>query len=237
MKGAYSGPDSLLYRYLRTSLFTDTAYGKDSGGDPEHIPQLSYAEFKRSTGVVSSSNAYIFIYGDIPTDEHLKFLDRRLSAFPRRSVRTEIARQPRWTQPRSRTEQYPIGKDEAFEGTQLCDAALDCGGGERSGRGARLYSAGPHSPGQRSGAPEEGDHRLQTRRRSDALGYSPGTLETTYHVGIKGSEGERAAAFEQLVQQTLKRIADGGITGRWWMPLSSRWRTAIARSSRCIRSG
>jgi Zn-dependent M16 (insulinase) family peptidase len=38
MKGAYSSPDSLLYRYSQQALFPDTTYGVSSGGDPRHIP-------------------------------------------------------------------------------------------------------------------------------------------------------------------------------------------------------
>ena len=46
MKGAYSSPDSLLYRYSQQVLFPDTPYGADSGGDPNHIPDLTYEQFK-----------------------------------------------------------------------------------------------------------------------------------------------------------------------------------------------
>ena len=34
MKGAYSSPDSLLYEHSQQSLFPETTYGLDSGGDP-----------------------------------------------------------------------------------------------------------------------------------------------------------------------------------------------------------
>ncbi|HEJ83020.1 MAG TPA: peptidase M16, partial [Desulfobacteraceae bacterium] len=46
MKGAYSSPDSLLSEYSLQSLFPDTAYGLDSGGDPKQIPNLTYEQFR-----------------------------------------------------------------------------------------------------------------------------------------------------------------------------------------------
>ena len=45
MKGAYSSPDSLLDRLGLQSLFPDTSYGLDSGGDPVKIPTLSFEQF------------------------------------------------------------------------------------------------------------------------------------------------------------------------------------------------
>src|SRR6266849_6668262 len=45
MKGAYSAPDNALHRHARQTLFPDTLYRFDSGGDPSHIPDLSYEQF------------------------------------------------------------------------------------------------------------------------------------------------------------------------------------------------
>ena len=46
MKGAYSSPDTLLAEYTQQSLFPDTTYGLDSGGNPKVIPRLTYEQFK-----------------------------------------------------------------------------------------------------------------------------------------------------------------------------------------------
>lgn len=45
MKGAYSSPDDVLSRVCMNSLFPDTAYSTESGGDPENIPDLTYEQF------------------------------------------------------------------------------------------------------------------------------------------------------------------------------------------------
>ena len=45
MKGVYSSPDSILMEASQQSLFPDTTYGLDSGGNPEKIPELSYGNF------------------------------------------------------------------------------------------------------------------------------------------------------------------------------------------------
>lgn len=48
MKGVYSSPDSVNMRAVQQSLFPDNTYGKDSGGDPRVIPDLTFEEFQVS---------------------------------------------------------------------------------------------------------------------------------------------------------------------------------------------
>jgi len=85
MKGAFSSPDEVLFSELQQSLFPDTAYGVESGGDPDHIPELTYEQFlefhKRYYHPV---NSYIYLYGDMDVAERLSWMDREyLSRFER----------------------------------------------------------------------------------------------------------------------------------------------------------
>src|SRR5690606_24892622 len=76
MKGAYSSPDNVLYRTSLQSLFPDTPYGLDSGGDPEEIPQLTYEQFTRfHRTYYHPSNALFYFYGDDDPTERLRLLD------------------------------------------------------------------------------------------------------------------------------------------------------------------
>ena len=45
MKGAFSSPEGVLDRVILNSLFPDTSYANESGGDPEVIPELTYEQF------------------------------------------------------------------------------------------------------------------------------------------------------------------------------------------------
>ena len=88
MKGAYSSPDELLSRYTFQSLFPDTTYSRESGGDPEKIPELTreeYLEYHRK--FYHPANSYIYLYGNIDMEERLEYLDKEyLSAFDRNDV-------------------------------------------------------------------------------------------------------------------------------------------------------
>ena len=95
MKGAFSSPDDVLERQIMNSLFPDTTYGVESGGDPECIPQLGYEEFLDfHRKYYNPSNAYLYLYGKMDFEERLDYLDEAyLSAFDRHRTweRTALA--------------------------------------------------------------------------------------------------------------------------------------------------
>ena len=85
MKGALSDPSSVLEDAVDAALFPDTAYACESGGDPKHIPELTYAHFlDNHARHYNLANSYITLYGDLDVDRALAFLDDRyLSDAPR----------------------------------------------------------------------------------------------------------------------------------------------------------
>ncbi|MBR4461112.1 MAG: insulinase family protein [Erysipelotrichaceae bacterium] len=76
MKGAFSSPDSLRMRYMMHALFPDNCYGNESGGDPDHITDLSYEDFCAAHAkYYAPDNAYIFLDGDMEIDKILSIID------------------------------------------------------------------------------------------------------------------------------------------------------------------
>ncbi len=113
MKGAYSSPDSLMFKDIQQNLYPDTVYALDSGGDPDVIPMLTYEQFRGfHRKYYSPTNARFFFYGDIPTAEHLEFLAEMLAGFDRVEVDSSIMSQPFFPGPRRITGTYPIDSDE-----------------------------------------------------------------------------------------------------------------------------
>ena len=114
MKGVYSSPDAALARYARRSLFTDNTYAHDSGGDPRHILDLTYAQFKQFYDTFyHPSNARLWFYGDDPPAERLRRADEYLHSRARLHVDSRIAIQPRRTQPERQSLSYAAGPDGA----------------------------------------------------------------------------------------------------------------------------
>lgn len=114
MKGAFSDPEQILFRTLMHSLYPDTAYGYESGGDPKFIPDLSYEEFKDfHNKFYHPSNSYIYIYGDCDMNERLEWLDNEyLSKFEAIDFDTTVKYQNAFDHPVYVTEEYPISKEE-----------------------------------------------------------------------------------------------------------------------------
>lgn len=83
MKGALSDPESRLAGVIARSMFGNTTYGMESGGDPDAIPDLTYEaflDFHRK--YYHPSNAYLYLYGDMDIMPCLEHIDKAyLSAF------------------------------------------------------------------------------------------------------------------------------------------------------------
>ena len=111
MKGAYSSPDDVLARYSQRSLFPDTPYGVDSGGDPRVIPDLTYEQFKAfHQTTYHPSNARIVFYGDDDPQERLRLVATYLDDFEPLTVESSIPLQPGFAEPKQITYPYDAGE-------------------------------------------------------------------------------------------------------------------------------
>ncbi|MBP5152361.1 MAG: insulinase family protein, partial [Lachnospiraceae bacterium] len=122
MKGVYSSPDSALSSYVLFSLFPDTQYGVESGGDPEVIPDLTYerfVDFHRT--LYHPSNSRIYLYGDMDFEERLEFIDREyLSRFEAKDVDPKISFQKPFDKALRIEKSYPVEEtSEEENGTYL----------------------------------------------------------------------------------------------------------------------
>ncbi|HNZ10923.1 MAG TPA: insulinase family protein [Smithellaceae bacterium] len=115
MKGVYSSPDSLMYKDIQENLYPDTIYALDSGGNPDVIPELTYEQFRNfHRKYYSPTNARFFLYGDIPTSDHLQFLEEMLDGFDRMEVDSSIKSQPFFPAPRHVSGTYPVDQGESI---------------------------------------------------------------------------------------------------------------------------
>ena len=114
MKGAFSSPEGSLMRKIQESLFPDTSYGVESGGDPEFIPDLTHKEFLEfHKKYYHPSNSYIFLYGDGNIDKELQFInDKYLKDFDRIVVDSAIKLQKPFGSMSELRVDYPISADD-----------------------------------------------------------------------------------------------------------------------------
>ncbi|MBN2283366.1 MAG: insulinase family protein [Deltaproteobacteria bacterium] len=113
MKGAYSSPERLLGEYSQQSLFPDTPYGLDSGGDPSRIPELTFDAFQDfHRRFYHPSNALIFFHGDDDPEERLRLVNKYLKDFEKSETDSSIAVQRDFGAPRKMERSYASGPDE-----------------------------------------------------------------------------------------------------------------------------
>lgn len=115
MKGVYSSPEQQLYRIIEKSLLPHTAYGFESGGDPEAIPNLTQEDFiafhKR---YYHPSNSYIYLYGDMDAAEELTFIDEEyLQNFDYAEIDSALTDEPAFEKPVEVREYYSIAENES----------------------------------------------------------------------------------------------------------------------------
>ena len=212
MKGAYSSPDSLMYKVIQENLYPDSIYAFDSGGDPDVIPSLTYEQFKNfHRTYYSPTNARFFLYGDIPTADHLQFLEGELAGFDRVKVDSAITSQPRLTKPRSVRGTYPVGKDETLDHktmvniawllTENCDYETTLFLEIISG----LLVGSPASPLRKalidSGLGED---------LTPTSGIESDLKQLLFCAGLRNVNGKDVKKIEKLIFETLRNIvADG----------------------------
>ena len=117
MKGAFSSPEGVLDRVILNSLFPDTSYANESGGDPEVIPDLTYEQFLDfHRKYYHPSNSFIYLYGDMDMEEKLRFIDKEyLSKYDTLEIDSEIKMQKPFDKPAEVESYYPISDGESEE--------------------------------------------------------------------------------------------------------------------------
>lgn len=212
MKGAYSSPEALMFKALQQNLFPDNPYGFDSGGDPEAIPRLTWEQLREFHRLYySPSNAYFFLYGNIPAEEHLAFLEGVLAGFGRVRVDSAIGLQPRWPAPRSRRDCYPIAKADSPARKTVVNLAWLTAENTEPEEVLLLRIVSHALVGTAAGPLRKAlvDSGLG-EDLSPVTGLESDLRQVVFGVGLRGTEPDRQGAIEALILETLEGIAERG---------------------------
>lgn len=212
MKGAYSSPESILDSVTQKTLFPDTCYGKDSGGDPVHIPELSYEKFLDfHRTYYHPSNSYIYLYGDMDMAEKLTWLDEEyLSHYEERPVDSRIREQKAFAEPVEREFSYSITEGESEEDATYLSVNTVVG----DDLDPKLYVAFQileYTLLDAPGAPLK-QALIDAGIGKDVMGgYESGILQPYFSVIAKDANKEQKGEFLAIVKGTLRKLADQGI--------------------------
>jgi Zn-dependent M16 (insulinase) family peptidase len=232
MKGAYSSFDSVAADAVAHSLFAGTLYGVDSGGDPKEIPLLTYERFKEfHAAFYRPANCLLFLYGNIPTEKQLDFVDERVIAQLEARESTK-ANQFFAANPPLPFENAPLEKPVVLE--EGAPAPQDAHGGESSSRGGctvlvnwLLGNSFDPLTWMESVFLDEAlmghDASPLTKALTDSglgediapqAGLSGGYRRFLLSAGLRGVKRNDARKVEALVFETLERLARDSIPER-----------------------
>lgn len=212
MKGAYSSPDEVLSSQIYRSLFPDNTYSKDSGGNPEYIPKLTYeAYLDFYHKYYHPSNSYIYLYGDMDVVERLEWLDKEyLSLYDYKKVNSEINKQPAFDEIKNVEAQYSITMDDSQENktylsyNRVVGDSLD----------EMLYQAFDvldYALVSSPGAPVK-QALIDAGIGDDVYGsYDAGILQPVFSFVAKNANASQADEFESIIESTLEEVVKTGI--------------------------
>lgn len=212
MKGAFSSPEQQLFREVQSSLFPDTPYGVESGGDPEYIPDLTYEdylEFHRK--YYSPANSYIYLYGDMDIEEKLNWLDENyLSNFDEVKVDSVIPKQKAFSKPVEIISSYSLSENESQEdNTYLTFNAVigDFTDVEERNAMQVLEAVLLSSPG----APLK-QALIEANIGKDILSsYDDELLQPTFNITAKNANIEDQPRFISMIRDTLTKLVKDGL--------------------------
>ncbi len=211
MRGAYSVPERCVSQHMLRELFPDTPYGLSSGGDPLAIPNLTYEAFLDFyQRYYRPENAYIFVYGDIPTAEYATFVSERLQGYAREDLRVGAAAQPRWDAPRRTVCEYPVASSDPTEQRTFHEMAWLTGDALDVHDVLRLSVVGELLVGTSAAPLHRALIESKLGENLTASSFFTFGLDSGFLVGLKGSEPDRCEAFERVVLETLERCARDG---------------------------
>jgi len=212
MKGVFSSPDAILDQKTFETLFPESAYGVESGGDPDDIPQLTQEKFVQfHKQYYHPSNSYIFLYGDLDIEENIKFLDEAyLNKFEKIQVTSQIALQPAFAQKVEKIFDYPIAPAENKEDKTFLSMNFVLGQATDSEM-CLSFQILEYLLLETPAAPLK-NVLLEAGLGKDVVGtFVPSILQPTFGVVVTGANEEQKQQFIQVVEQELKRLVSEGI--------------------------
>ncbi|MDE6743487.1 MAG: insulinase family protein [Lachnospiraceae bacterium] len=211
MKGAFSSPDDVLDREIFNSLYPDTAYGVESGGAPEDIPNLTYEEFLNfHKQYYHPSNSYIYLYGDADMEERLRWLDESyLSAYDTISVDSFPGKQKPFEDRAMLKKEFPISEEESeedntyFSYNTMVGDVLD----------RELYQAFQVIDYAIAGAPGTPVKQalIDAGIGTDVYSvYENGIYQPYYSIIAKNANAEDETKFISIIEEQLAKIVKNG---------------------------
>lgn len=212
MKGAFSSPEQVLFRKISQTLYPDTTYGAESGGDPAFIPELSYEQFLDfHRRYYHPSNAWLYLYGDMDVMEKLTFIDTNyLSAYDAQPVDSAIKMQPSFEAMKEVRAHYAVNDENELKGNTYLSYNMVIG----TSLDRKLYLAMQILEYVLMSSPGAVLKKtlLESGIGKDVFGeFDNGVLQPYFSIIVKNAEAGQKDAFLKIIRETLESLVKEGI--------------------------
>jgi len=212
MKGAFSNPSEIIGRLTLNSLYPDTPYGFESGGDPNKIPTLSYEKFLSfHKKYYHPSNSYIIYYGDVSIEEELEYLNKEyLGKYDKLDIDSSISTQNPFKEMKRINAMYPISENQGTERKALITYAYGLPDKLDINESTALLIINKVLL-QVSGAPLE--RKILDADICDVVygGMTSEIKQPIFEISLENANEERIEEFKQIVDNALVEIKNNGI--------------------------
>jgi len=210
MKGSLSSPDSRLWHEMIKLLTPDLPYSHNSGGDPLKIPDLTYEELINFyEKYYHPSQCLFFLYGSMPLKQNLDFLyEKTLKHVICQPAIPPIPKQKRYLKPIKKISHYPVEEndDDSSERTMISFGWLTCPIQQQEDVLALSILDAILMDTDASPLKKE---LIGSGLCSQADAYIDNEMsELPYIITCKGCEEKDADALEELLFNSLRKIAE-----------------------------
>ncbi len=212
MLGAFSSPESILYRSIQSTQNPDNAYQHESGGDPEVIPELSYEKFLNfHKKYYHPGNSYIYLFGDMNIDDTLKIMnDQYLANFEYQEFQVVIDEQKPFESIVEKELVYPVSRDESTDNKDYFALTYTIGHIEDEKLSIAMNIVTDILIN--SDAAILKTALLEAGIGKDIMGsYDDGILQPELSIIVKNTSADKKAKFLEIVDNTLRKLVEDGI--------------------------
>jgi len=211
MKGAFASPDNPVENETFRLLFPDNCYRYDSGGGPEHIPELTYEQFLDChRRCYHPSNSYIFLDGRIDLDKALSVIGGEyLDGFERRDDQPQFVMQAP-VRPEPATAYYEISKndDETDRARMVWGYVIGDHTSRETVIAMNLLADAICGNNQ---APLTQKLLSEGLAQDVSISVMDGLLQPYVILDVNNMKEENAALVEKTVREELERLANEGL--------------------------
>lgn len=215
MRGNYSSPNNILFNEINKSLFPDTVYKFDSGGNPDYIPNLTYNKFINThKNYYVPSNSVIYLYGNLDIKKTLKFIDEKyLNNFNKTDIDTSIPTQKSFDKRIVKISEYGVENNTKINDMTYLSLNYVIGKAQNQETNIAMAILSELLLGRSSSPLKKAfiDNKLGVNSYGM---YNDSSIQPTFSIIAENTNEDDKEKFEKIIKEALENVIKEGFDKR-----------------------